>query len=239
MGVLITGGGTKVRIDKVRNIGNEATGSFPSKLVLEYLKNKIPVTFLISDVGVKPFEVKLDLRSQDFEDVKDRVKLLKSLNKDLYTEKLYSTYDEYSDLLIEELYKSPEVIYLGAAVSDFGCVESTKSKIDSSNFDKMHLTLTPTKKLIGIVKEISPNSKLVGFKLLYDVPRLKLISAAAKSIEENKCDVVIANDYHKIKSGKPETILVSNDGVKVIPYSKFMAEEIVGEISEYLTLGYW
>lgn len=245
MSLLITGGGTKVKIDSVRHLGNNATGSFPSKIVLEYLKRDVPVTYLISDSGNKPFEVRLDVRSEDFSDVKDSIRLLKSLNKELYTEKLYTSYDEYSDILTEELYKGPSLAYLGAAVSDFSCkirhssglFEPQDKKIESNK--EQNLVLTPTQKLIGLVKKISPTTKLVGFKLLYEVPRIKLIAAAAKSIEENKCDVVIANDYHKIQQGKPEILLVSNDGVKIVSYSKFMVKETVELINEYITNGNW
>ena len=60
MKILVTGGGTKVRIDNIRSITNEATGSFPSKIVKKFLETD-QVDYLVAKNGIKPFEYSFNL----------------------------------------------------------------------------------------------------------------------------------------------------------------------------------
>ena len=228
--ILITGGGTRVPIDDVRYIGNNATGSFPCKIVKEYLQQNYGVTYLGSEHGEKPFELTIDItklfQELDCARAEEITELVRKsrLRSSSYRQFLYSTYYDYKNQLEKCLEKSWDTIFLGAAVSDY-LVEKYSGKIQSSS--ELSIQLTPAPKIISSVRKMAPKSKIIGFKLLYDVGEKTLIEAAEKSIQVNDCDGIVANDYWKIGQGRPEILFVTKKGVTKIQTSDHMAKDLV------------
>ena len=72
----------------------------------------------------------------------------------------------------------------------------------SSYEDNLVVVLKPTPKIISIIKNISPSTYLVGFKLLDSVSKENLIEVAKKLRDKNKCNLVVANDLSTIRTGE-------------------------------------
>ena len=73
------------------------------------------------------------------------------------------------------------------------------------------LGLTP--KVIGMIKKLASNVKLVGFKLLDGVDKEELLHVATKLRKKNNADYIVANDLSKIGMGNHWAMIVGNDGV--------------------------
>ena len=61
MKILVTSGGTKIPIDRVRDITNMSKGTFGSKIATELLKLNQEVYFLKAKGSRSPFKVEIDL----------------------------------------------------------------------------------------------------------------------------------------------------------------------------------
>ena len=67
-------------------------------------------------------------------------------------------------------------------------------------------------KVIGSIKKWSPDSLLVGFKLLSGVPHEELIAVGTRLMEKNDCDFVLANDLQEIGADFHKGYLIHKDG---------------------------
>jgi phosphopantothenate-cysteine ligase len=67
-----------------------------------------------------------------------------------------------------------------------------------SNEDNLILLMEKTPKVIELYKKMSPNSVLVGFKLLDGVSETVLIDTAFELLQRNDCEFVLANDKQNI-----------------------------------------
>ena len=89
-----------------------------------------------------------------------------------------------------------------------------ESKI-SSYEDNLVIVLKSTPKIISVIKDISPTTYLIGFKLLDNVTKEELIEVAKKLRDKNKCDLVVANDLKTIRSGKHIAYIIDkNDEIE-------------------------
>lgn len=87
--------------------------------------------------------------------------------------------------------------------------------------------LKQTPKIIRLIKEKSPSTKLIGFKLLEDVSKNYLIDIAKKLRDKNKCDYVIANDLKDIKNGNHKAFLLDiNDNITEINSKDKIAKKV-------------
>ena len=199
MKILLTSGGTKVPIDMVRNITNMSSGTFGSKIGTELLKLGHELVFYKSKGSKTPLSTNINLMTgYDIKSFSDWYnKTSKYISK--YTEYEYSTYDQYAEGLKFIIgVEQPNVIVLAAAVSDYGVENYFNGKLRCN--DMFNIKLKQLPKLINRIKEWSPKSKLVGFKLLVNSRENQLFEAAKRSIIENQCDMVIANDLDDIKN---------------------------------------
>jgi phosphopantothenate--cysteine ligase len=214
MKVLITSGGTKIKIDSVRDITNMSSGTFGSKIATQFLELGHQVVFLHAKNSKTPFKLELDL-------LKDNNALQKVMYKQRDFEKYQSLYQEhtfqyYSDYaqnlwnLIES--QKPDIVILVAAVSDYDVKNSVNGKIRSSSDMNIELTILP--KLISQIKLKHPEVFLVGFKLLVDSTEDQLKTEILKSIENNKCDLVVGNDLTDLKNGKHKLLVASNSNIQ-------------------------
>lgn len=91
------------------------------------------------------------------------------------------------------------------------CVQNNGTKISSYEPNLMvMLDLTP--KVISHIKKLSPDTRLIGFKLLEGVPEEELIAVASRLREKNGADWIVANDLAKIGQGRHPAIIVGEDG---------------------------
>lgn len=224
MKVLITSGGTKVPIDRVRDITNMSTGTFGAKIGFETLKLGHKVVFYKAKNSKSPVSLNIDLVHTGYdiptftEWFNERAKYMRN-----YMEYEYVTFDQYAEGLKFVIgVEQPDVIVLAAAVSDYGVENYFDGKMRSNDLFNIKLKQLP--KLINMVKEWAPRTKLVGFKMLVDSKESDLIIASKKSIDENGCDLVVANDYQDIKDNNHKVYLVSKILNKYI-VEKYKASE--------------
>ena len=78
----------------------------------------------------------------------------------------------------------------------------------SSYEENLIIKLKRTPKIISMIKDLSPNTLLVGFKLLDKVSKKKLLDVALRLKEKNKCDLVVANDLSKINKNHHKAFII-------------------------------
>ena len=86
--------------------------------------------------------------------------------------------------------------------------ERTEKKI-SSDTDHLVVVLKKTPKIISLIKKLQPQTILVGFKLLVDVPMIELLNVAKASLEKNQADFILANDLAEIRGEKHHGYLIN------------------------------
>jgi phosphopantothenoylcysteine synthetase/decarboxylase len=223
MKVLLTSGGTKIMVDRVRAITNMSSGNFGAKIAHALLNNPdVELTYLVSEGGRTPFSMNVDFAewSERGEITRNDMAIIRQF-WDLYfwsqerrnrcEVETYKTFEDYEVKLLSSLEDPdprilPDLVILAAAVSDYDVANVMDGKIRSGG--NLNIQLEPTPKLIGEIKKVLPSCKLVGFKLLVDSTEEELLAAARKSIDENHCDLVVANDLRDIKAGKHRLLLV-------------------------------
>ncbi len=96
-------------------------------------------------------------------------------------------------------------------LTDPKCKVNDDTKISSY---EPHLTvkLTLTTKLIANLRSWFPESFLIGFKLLENVPKEELVDVAQKLCIKNKMDLILANDLAELRQGNSRRYVVRQDG---------------------------
>ena len=206
--VLVTAGATREYIDPIRYITNSSSGKMGVALAEEAELRGAEVT-LIRTKGSVPSLVENQIEVETVEE------MLEAIEKELKAEK----YD---------------AVVLAAAVSDFRVKEKASVKIKSGR--PLTLELEPTPKIIDLVKELQPDTFLVGFKAETGLGEEELISAARKQIERAGSDLVVANTLKAFGSDENEVLLVGRDFVKRLPRmgKRELAERLWDEIVKLL-----
>jgi phosphopantothenate-cysteine ligase len=237
--ILITSGGTKVPIDRVRHIGNMSRGTFGSRIGTVALQNGHEVCFLAQKDSKTPFTLNYDLyQCEDLVAVQKGIHdllLLQTTLGEKYTQRTFKTPQEYTTVLKTAIVDySPDIIILAAAVSDYNVKNYVDGEIRSNS--DLVLELEPLEKTIGQVKTWCPHCVLVGFKLLVGSTKEELIDSALLSIKNNRCDVVVANDLADIQHDDHRVYIVSQHSV--VTYAKsdspndplYLARKVIDEV---------
>lgn len=218
MKVLLTSGGTKVRLDEVRNIGNMSNGTFGDHICRALLAVGQNVQFLYAKGSKAPHEFRADLRNvpEKMVNIKRLIERMEFIDQhsDQYEPVEYYDFQAYHDNLVTLLKSQPDVVILAAAVSDFTPVTQASGKI-SSYTETMSIQFVQTPKLIKLVKTICPNCFLVGFKLLVGSTDLELEAAMSHQIERSGCDMVVGNDIRDIRGNNHKLTLMYKGGSPV------------------------
>lgn len=99
------------------------------------------------------------------------------------------------------------------------CVQDSNDKISSYEPNLMvMLDLTP--KVIGSIKKASPDTVLVGFKLLHDVTDEELAKVASRLRIKNDANWIVANDLGRIGDGKHFAMIIGPDGIEETCHNK-------------------
>lgn len=203
--IIITAGGTSERIDNVRKITNSSSGKLGMTIANHLLKenNDIMIYYVCSKNSLRPTDNRIQIIEIDGTiDLKNTIEgLLVNENIDYFVhsmavsdymtdyvttiERMKESITEHDD--IDEAFKNIEVI-CGNKLSSYE--------------DNLVIVLKPTPKIISSIKNLSPSTYLVGFKLLDGVSKEKLIEVAKRLRNKNKCDLVVANDLATIRNGE-------------------------------------
>jgi phosphopantothenoylcysteine synthetase/decarboxylase len=185
--VLVTAGPTRSYIDAVRFISNESTGRLGTEIANELLNRGATVTFVHGKGSVTP-EVR--------QFPEDRLCLLQA-----------ETISDLIGVLREELRGGKQQVCVHSmAVLDYLPERYDAGKI-KSNRKSISLKLVAGPKVIEQVKNISPATLLVGFKLEVGVSDAELVRRSRELMDRSEAEIVVANDLALMKDGQHPAII--------------------------------
>lgn len=203
--IVITAGGTSEKIDNVRKITNSSSGKLGLTIANHLLKENddLIIYYVCSKNSLRPLDKRIKVIEID-----DTINLKKEIENLLLNEKI----DYFIHSMAVSDYTTDYVTTIErikASIKNTSNLEEAFSNIEiingnkiSSYEDNLVIVLKQTPKIISIIKDLSPQTYLVGFKLLDGVSKEELISVAKKLRDKNKCDLVVANDLATIRNGE-------------------------------------
>jgi phosphopantothenate-cysteine ligase len=185
--VLVTSGGTSVPLEKntVRSLENFSTGMRGALSTENFILQNAPnvrVIYFHRQGCKRPFQVGLNIdelfqcETKDGSVISDKIanQIIKFQNyRRFFLEVPFITVQDYLaglEAITQQmhLHGGPSLVFLAAAVSDFYIQNPAEHKIQSREIFELTLTLQPVPKLLGKIKEWSPSSTVVSFKLETD-----------------------------------------------------------------------
>ncbi len=180
--LLIIGGPTAESIDDVRIITNRSSG----KTAIELAKNAFYHGANVELWYGSGLEIPPDfININNFESINDLL-----------------------ELLIKKNLKKYDIIILCAALSDY-IPKKQKGKI-SSGKDKLVIEMSPAQKIISKLREKSPNSTIIGFKL--EGKKDILYKRAFNLLKKNNLDYVVGNTLSGINKDENEIWIINKKG---------------------------
>ncbi len=220
--VIVTAGGTSEKIDEIRSITNRATGRLGSLVAegfLSRLSGADTVYYVCSENAARPRAGGERLKVLT---VSDTCSLRRCLEKLLGENRIDAVVHSMavSDYKTFHVTTADRLAREICGAADAKCAESVYRRILSSRIDSSSkissdiehpvLVLEKTPKIISIVKDLSPETVLVGFKLLDGVSREVLVETAWRLLLKNRCDFVLANDAASISQNSHDGILIDD-----------------------------
>ncbi|MCL2057216.1 MAG: phosphopantothenate--cysteine ligase [Oscillospiraceae bacterium] len=227
MNVLVTSGGTSEKIDSVRGISNISTGRLGSLIAGRFAEEADvdKIYYICSGTAVRPDCGKTQIIPADsVADLESAVRnllgktkidiIIHSMAVSDYRVRAVSSADALALALAQCYDNTGEADIrekLAELIKSHGTDEKSAGKLPSDK-DDMLLFMERTPKIIPIFGELSPQSTLVGFKLLDGVPLQALIDRGRQILTQNKCAFVLANDLRDISDTGHIGYLIGKDG---------------------------
>lgn len=226
--IVITAGGTSERIDNVRKITNSSSGklgcTIANKLIELHETEIDKIYYVCSKTSIKPNHNKIEI--MEIIDTKD----LELTIKDLLTNNKIDYFIHsmaVSDYTVDFVTTVENIVSNINSNNDknlFDLICNNTNNLNdnkiSSNEDNLIIKLKKTPKIISMIKDISPNTYLVGFKLLDNVSENILIDTALKLKEKNRCNLVIANDLENIRNGNHKAFIIKDHNDYIVASGK-------------------
>lgn len=200
---VLTAGSTHEHLDDVRFITNHASGALPCAIAELLVQSWGQNCVYIHGPGAKIPQY----RTQGLVSGQGRITLVPCV----------SAADMHRELTKECLELQPYGVVCAAAVADFAPMR-VSGKIPSSTQDPegdsscLTLKLFPTPKVIDVVKQVSPDSHLLGFKFLAGSTQDQLFDAAHHLMERAGCRAVFANSLESYQNRSGFLLSTSPDG---------------------------
>lgn len=238
--IIITSGGTSEPIDNVRKITNSSSGKLGMIIANELLKEEDKIHtlyYLCSKASLKPIHKKVKIiEIGGTMDLKREVENLLTHEKiDCFIHSMAVSdymvdYVSTASLLAQEIEEKTKKDLVRVIKENRKTIQENKI---SSHEDNLLILLKPTPKIISLIKELSPKTYLVGFKLLDHVREEELIQVATNLKEKNKCNLVIANDLDNIRKGEHKAFIIG-DGNKIMTASgkEDIAKKLVKKLKD-------
>lgn len=213
MNIVITAGGVSERIDNVRKITNSSSGKLGLVIANKFLERRdVSIIYICSKNSLRPDSDRVKVIEVDGTfDLKDKVyDVLTNSQIDVFIHSMAVA--DYTLDYVTTIDRIKESVRSHDDLDDaFSNIEVIGgSKISSSENDLV-IVLKLTPKIISIIKDISPSTYLVGFKLLDGVSYDELINVAKKLRDKNRCDLVVANDLENIRGGCHTAYIIDKD----------------------------
>ncbi len=233
--IIITAGGTSEKIDNVRKITNSSSGKLGMLIANQLLdeNDDLKIYYVCSKNSLRPLNDKVEIIEIDGTmDLKSKIEnILLSEHIDYFIH-LMAVSDYMTDY-VTTIEKIKESINKNSDVDEvFKNVETMVGNKISSYEDNLVIVLKPTPKIISIIKNISPSTYLIGFKLLDGVSKEELINVAKKLRNKNKCDLVVANDLSTIRNGEHIAYIIdTNNEIEEAHGKDDIAQRLVRRIN--------
>lgn len=248
MEIIITAGATSEAIDTVRSITNHATGALGCQIAQKlYEKGKARITklyYICESSAVKPelpcAEVRLVHGTVETADTlrellttRPIASVIHSMAVSDYTVCAVSNLDRLADAIEQKQREGdlPAGQTLRSFLHESLCRQASfgrQGKLSSEQEDLLFL-LQKTPKIIRMVKKLSPQTQLVGFKLLDHVSHTELIDTAYALLLKNACDFVLANDLQSIHAGRHTGYLVEPDRTVTMADGKAAIADMIAD----------
>jgi phosphopantothenate-cysteine ligase len=217
MQILITAGGVREQIDRVRAITNTSTGRLGALIAEAFsaCASVAKIHYLCGAAAVLPQSGKTEIiRVTDAASLEAAVRSVLEQNRidavvhcmavSDYRVRQVTSAAMMASACMALLEEGPAPANLAEAeafmlalLDKSAPVADSRGKI-SSHIRRMALIMEQTPKIISLFQNLSPQSVLVGFKLLDHASHEALMDAAYELLEKNKCDFVLANDLRDI-----------------------------------------
>ena len=203
--VIITSGGTSEKIDNVRKITNSSSGKLGMTIANHLLENnnELIIYYVCSRNSLRPTDSRVKIiEINGTVDLKTTIEhLLINEHIDYFIHSM--AVSDYMTDYVTSIERIKESIKKNSDIDEaFKNIEVISGNKISSYEDNLVIVLKPTPKIISIIKDLSPSTYLVGFKLLDGVSKDELIDVAQRLRDKNKCDLVVANDLSDIRKGE-------------------------------------
>ncbi len=232
MKLIITAGGTSERIDDVRAITNISTGRL-GKIIGETLLREwgdtIDTLYYLhgsraeTPVGKQVTPIPIG-GAMDLADALERLLKAERIHGVIHAMAV-SDYAVREVTTLSVLRERERCSSRGVDLEKRGQELQGPGKI-SSEIDDLVILLKKNPKVISLIKEWSPGTLLVGFKLLSGVSREELIETAHRLLVKNRCAFVLANDLSEIRGDAHPGYLVHEDG----RYDEMKTKEEIADI---------
>lgn len=239
--IIITAGGTSEKIDNVRKITNSSSGKLGCTIankLIELTNDKInKIYYICAKNSLKPNNEKIEIIEVfDTSDLKNTVENLLLNNKiDYFIHSM--AVSDYTVDFVTTASKIANRINTNKEEDIYNLIISnvdnfTENKI-SSYEDDLIIKLKRTPKIISLIKDLSPQTYLIGFKLLDGVTESELIKVATKLKDKNKCDLVVANDLSNIRNGHHKAFIIKKDNSYIEAQDKEdIATKLISEMTK-------
>lgn len=209
--VLIVAGPTLERIDPVRAITNTSSGRTGVLLAAEIVRDGGEVTMVYGPGRERP---PAGARVVNVTTVSDMM-----------------------EATLREAGGGYDIVVMAAAAADYTPTEYSKIKIDS-DVEELDVKFRKTPKIIDRIREVAPDSMLVGFKAEVNISREQLIESALQKMQESGADMIVANDVGDGYQNDPESnrVIVLDDTGQWDSGRK-MKEDVVAFIKEKMDEG--
>lgn len=216
LNIIVTAGGTIEPIDTVRKITNVSTGALGIHIVNE-LARKFP------QANIQVIASKYALTHNTIHETRTSIK----------TTEVASTSDVDEAISIALMEQPIHIFVHAMAVSNYTVdkvldADKFTTMIQAGNTNLTHVIekstldtsgklpssmdlltiMKHTPKLIHKIKELSPRTFLVGFKLLDGASESELFDAGFDLLRKNRCNLVVANDLKDSKAGNHKALLI-------------------------------
>lgn len=204
---VITSGGISEKIDNVRKITNSSSGKLGMTIANHLLESKSDITiyYVCSKNALRPNNTRVKIiEVAGTLDLKDKVEsLLKNEKIDCFIHTM-----AVADYMVDYV---TTVDKMKKSFLNNGDMEVIKDTKISSYENNLVLVLKPTPKIISFIKEESPLTYLIGFKLLDGVSKKELIEVAKRLRDKNRCDLVVANDLEDIRNKEHKAYIIDKE----------------------------
>ena len=209
MKIILTAGGTNEKIDDVRSITNFSTGRLGyaiGRAFTDHHRDKVEKLYYLHGFRAAYIENDEKVEHIPIDGVMD---LQAAFNKLLTEEKIDAVIQAMavSDYLVNQVTTLDKLLGRENPQNE---LDFSASKIDS-DIDDLIIHMKRAPKVISTVKELSPDTTLVGFKLLSGASHGELIDVGYNLLKKNGCDFVLANDLKEMKDGQHPGYLIHRD----------------------------